>query len=210
MRILILSLLFLGCQAVPVISTEQPKPPVQTSPPPVIENRIAGSWDNGTRNAWSDAIVTITQKDFAIYTSAKDSSGFCPNFTKLTDQQKLKAILEFWIAIANYESGWKPTSESVDVGSAGDKDSWSVGLFQMSGNDSAAKNFGYKYEKLKEPIPNIEVALFQMKKQILKSGLWFLPVSAPNRYWAVILVGGKYSKIPEIKARVVKNLSLCI
>lgn len=205
MKYVFLFLLLAGCQTIQTPPPENPTPIKQP-----IETRIALSWDNGTRDAWSDAIISITRKDSLVYFSAKDSTTFCPKFNQLTEEQKLKAIGEFWIAIAYYESGWNPKSESVDVGSKGDKDSWSVGLFQMSGNDSAAQNFGYRYEKLKEPIPNIEVALFQMKKQILKSGVWFLPVSAPNRYWAVILVGGKYQKIQEIKARVIKNLSLCI
>jgi len=201
---LILFLFLASCQTV---QTPVTSPPIEPKP---IETRISLSWDDGTRNSWSDAIVSITKKDLSTYLSAKDSATFCPKFNQLTDDQKVKAIGEFWVAVAYYESGWNPKSESVDVGTQGNKESWSVGLFQMSGKDSSAKNFGYGYEKLKEPIPNIEVALFQMKKQILKSGVWFLPVSAPNRYWAVILVGGKYQKIEKIKARVIKNLSLCI
>lgn len=167
------------------------------------------SWDNDTRKAWSTHLDKIMHEDMNIYASASDISKLCPKFNALNSDQKAQALSEFWIALALYESGWNPKDYSVDVGNKSDKGSWSVGLYQMSANDSAAKKYGASFESLKDPLVNITVATEQMRRQIDKCGAIFLDNKSKCRYWAVALHSNKFSKIPEIKARVLKYAPEC-
>lgn len=184
-----------------------------TAPQPaeVSLPRIELAWEKNhpERAAWSDAMRDIIYKDFAVFSAAKDLYTICPNIESLSHPVQVQAIAEFFVAIAYHESGYNPKSASVDVGTKRDLGSWSVGLFQMSGNDRSAKKFGYDFEKLKEPIPNIEVAMEQFRKQIISTGLYILPNSNPHRYWATILTGNRYSQLPDILSRVKKLVPGC-
>jgi len=183
---------------------------------PVIEDapkttgRISLSWEtesNQDRKKWSDLLTSIIKNDIALYRSATDIGQLHPEFKNASFERQVKIIGEFWVAMAYYESGYNPKSSSVDVGSVGNLETYSVGLYQMSGVDSAAKKYGYKYEALKDPLKNIEVATEQMRRQIGNAKLIFLPNASKYRYWAVALIGNKYSKIAEIKSRILKNVS---
>ncbi len=176
--------------------------------------RIALFWENTTspkpeRKPWSDTLISALGKNFATLDTATDIKRFCPKYSSLSKEQKLKAIGEFFVALAYYESGYNPESSSVDVGTKDDLNSYSVGLYQMSGNDSAAKLFKADYKALKNPITNINVAVEQMRKQIKNTGLFILPNTSKFRYWAVILDGNKYSKVPQAIERVKKHAPMC-
>lgn len=200
---------------------EAPKEPVFGPVAPKPE-RIALSWEavpakhwkDGKmyygKPEWSDLIVNTFKKDLALYSGASDVVQICPRFHSLSEKEKLHALGEFWVAVAYHESNYKPTDESVDVGTQGDKGSWSVGLYQMSANDTSAKEVKVTYEMLKEGEPNILVAMTQLKKQITKKNAFFLQRFDPMRYWAVILLNGKYQKIDDIKSRVKKNAAYCL
>lgn len=214
MRLLVFVYLFLtGCATqIPVVSTPPPTPTPVATP----ASRISLSWELTTaprpeRKPWSDAVVRYLDENFSTFDSAKDFSTFCPRYGSLSRAQKLKAWGEFWVAAAYYESGFNPASASVDVGTAADKETWSVGLFQVSVVDQAwvfgAKR--YSYDQLKTALPNIDLALSIMKRQIVKTGIVALPNSSPYRYWATFLVGNKYSKIPQMKDRVVSKAPGC-
>lgn len=187
-------------------------PPPLVSPVPVEESiaRIELSWEvKAERVAWSEQIISNFKKDFDVFSSATDVLEICPKFKSLTKDHQLKAFGEFWVAVAYHESAYKPTQESVDVGSKNDKGSWSVGLYQMSSNDNSAKDLGVSYEMLKNPIHNINVAMLQLKKQVSKRGKFYLQNSDSMRYWAVILKGNRYSQISDINSRVLKNAPFC-
>lgn len=219
---LILTVLFLvSCSTAPVTKTEVTPPvsaPVEkqetTKESLPAGERISLYWENTTephpeRMPWSDALLTGFVNDFELFSSAKDVTEFCPKFHSLDKTGKLKALGEFWVAVAYFESGFNPKSESVDVGTKSDKGSWSVGLYQLSGNDNSSKELGGSYEKLKDPVFNIKVSLVQLKKQVSKRGLFFLPNHDSMRYWAVILKNNRYSQIPNVVARVKKNAPKC-
>jgi hypothetical protein len=154
-------------------------------------------------------LTDLIAKDFAVFDAAKDVKGFCPNYASLSKEQKIAAIAEFWVAVAYRESGYNPKSMSVDVGTKSDKDSWSVGLYQMSGNDSAAKKFSCNWECLQDPQMNIKVSMEQLRKQVAGTGLFMVPNDSKYRYWSTTTVGNKYSKISELKASVHKYASFC-
>lgn len=174
--------------------------------------RISLYWENTTephpeRKPWSDEVMNNLKNHMSLYASAKDIYKLHDSFASLTLEQKMKVIGEFWVALSYYESSFNPKSESVDVGTKGDKGSWSVGLYQMSGNDSAAKAMGASYETLKDPIMNIKVAMEQMRRQLTNTQTIFLDNSSKYRYWAVALIGNKYTQVNNIIARVKKYAS---
>lgn len=217
--IILLALFAVACSSTP--KQVEITPPtieeskVETAPAKEEQNaRIPLYWENTTeahpeRTAWSDALIAGFSADFDLYSKAKDITEICPKYHALEKQDKLKALGEFWVAVAYFESGFNPKSESVDVGTKTDKGSWSVGLYQLSSNDNSSKELSGSYEKLKDPIFNIKVSLFQIKKQVSKRNVFFLPNHDSMRYWAVILKGNRYSQIPNVLARVKKHAPKC-
>ncbi len=180
--------------------------------PKIVQERISLHWETGEeQKTWSDALIKYVDRDFDLYEKAQDTSLWCPKYKSLSRQQKLKAWGEMWVSIAFYESGFRPKTASVDVGQPDKRDTWSVGLYQVSVVDQPWAGGGttYSYEDLLTPIPNIHLATILMKRQLTRTGLLILPVSSKYKYWAVILSGGKWQKIPEIIARTQKHASFC-
>lgn len=203
-----LLLVLTACQTVPSVQTPVPGA-VAVEPP-----QIALYWENTTephpeRASWSKVVIAGFNADLEMYGNASDITEICPKFKSLSNNDRLKALGEFMVALFYYESGFNPRSESVDVGKPNDKGSWSVGLGQMSANDSSAKEVGVSYEELKDPHLNILVVMIQLKKQIEKRNKFLLDNTDSMRYWAIILKGNKYNKIPDVKARVLKYAPKC-
>lgn len=200
----------------PAASNEVEKIEVPKKPATQPAARIALYWENTTaphpeRKPWSDAVIGLFKKDLDTFKKASDISTFCPKFQSLGESDQLKALGEFWVAVSYFESGFNPASASVDVGTKENKDTWSVGLYQMSVVDQ--KNyklpFGYKYDDLLKPIPNITLALAVLKAQVEKRGVLAIPAPNPGLYWAVLRPGGKYDHSAEIAGRVKKYAPKC-
>lgn len=221
--ILALSILAsIGCTNAPTTSVpgasapldNTPVAPAETTLPANVNGRISLYWENTTeahpeRKVWSDSLTSEIDKNFQLFDNAKDTTSFCPNYKSLNKDQKIKAFGELFVGLSYYESGFNPKSYSVDVGNKNNKETWSVGLFQMSGIDGSAQVYKANFDTLQDPIVNIKVAVEQFKRQITKTGLFYLPNSSPQRYYATILVGNKYSKISEINSRVLKYAPAC-
>lgn len=175
--------------------------------------RIALSWETeklyGKRSgeaAWSDFLIDRIRRDLHLYDAAKDVGRICPKYAGLPDSERIKAIGEFWVAVGIWESSWNPKSAAVDVGKKENRDTWSVGLYQVSVVDKANREVTkYNYDQLLTAIPNIDLATTIMGRQLKNYGLLILPNSSKGRYWAVILDGNKYSKIHEIISRMKKT-----
>jgi len=186
---------------------KKPAPTPSPTPTPSPRKRPALSWEQGhpERAAWSDALYRYLEQYWA-YDDASDVTLIYPKWKSASRETKLQVMAEFWVAVSYYESSWNPKSASVDVGTQGDKGSWSIGLLQMSVNDQPnyGFRFGYSYEDLLTPAPNLHLALAIMQKQIQKRGRIMIPKGQPGLYWAVASPGGKYDKTSQIIARVQK------
>lgn len=182
------------------------------------------SWETSPdRAGWTKKVLEVVAVDLFTYDAAGDVKRICPKWDSISPPEKVLAIGEFFVALSYFESTsykkvgdktvvteWDPKNESVDVGKPGDKDTWSVGLYQVSAIDSAnRKGPKFTYEQLKTPLPNIELAGIIMKKQIANCGKIILPNSSKCRYWAVILDGNKYSKAAQIIARTQAKAPFC-
>lgn len=204
-----------GCAGVKV--SPLPSNEVEKIEVPESSARISLSWENTTaphpeRAPWSDLVVSTFKTDLSVFSAAVDVEKFCPKFKSLSAQDRLRALGELWVGVAYYESGFKPTSASVDVGKPELKDTWSVGLYQMSVVDQKnyGLTFGYKYDDLLTPLPNIKLALAILKRQIEKRKYFAIPAPNPGLYWAVLRPGGKYDKSDLIIARVKKYAPNCL
>lgn len=158
---------------------------------------------------WDKTLLAGITEHKALFDKASDITEICPNYKNISTELQTLAAAEFSVALAYFESGFRPGLNSVDVGSKEDKGSWSVGLYQMSANDRSARKFNMTFEKLKDPHANIKVYLEQMKTQLERSNKVFLNNTDTGRYWATLLRGNRYEKIPEIKARVLKYAPAC-
>ncbi len=156
------------------------------------------AWDSKISGKDSQFLKDSVQDRIDTFSSASDAELIHPQFKSFSKYDKVRLLSHFFVAVAKFESGYNPKSYSVDVGTKNDKGSWSVGLYQLSANDSSAKMLGATFETLQLPQVNISVALIQMDKQIKNTGLIFLPNNSKYRYWAVLLKGNKYSKIDQI------------
>ncbi len=176
---------------------------------PVTGNFAPLSWEKSDpkRKVWSDYLI---QRIDAAYEShvlkVQDWHRFRSDWNDLTRAQRVNVMAEVISATAKYESGWNPKSASVDVGTKEKRDTWSVGLMQVSVVDQDwAKPSGkdrYSYDELLTPIPNLDLTLAILFRQISRTGLLILPNSSKYRYWAVLLSGGRYEKIDEITGAV--------
>lgn len=212
-----LSVLVISCKQstvedipAPQIVIQDPKEKKEEKP---VE-RISLYWENTTephpeRAPWSDFLIDIIKTDLPLYMGARDIVEICPKIKSLSEREQVVAIGEFWVALAYFESGFNPNSASVDVGTSSDKGSWSVGLYQMSSNDSSAKVYKATFETLKDPLINIKVATEQMRRQIKNTNEIILPNSSKHRYWAIILRNNRFNQIAKVKERVLKNVPSC-
>lgn len=190
-----------GCTKAPV------EPKVEPAPKP-----IALSWDSSARAGWSNHLLAKIIEKKAVLDTAKDIKEFCPKYSSLNHAGQLKAWGEFFVALAYYESGFNPKTSSVDVGDPKKRDTYSIGLFQVSVVDQswAGGNLKYSYDQLLTPKPNMDLAMELVNRFVKARKAIFLEnTDKPYRYFAVILRGNKDSKIPEIIARVRKYAPEC-
>jgi len=183
--------------------------------PPVPATSLSLSWDSKPeRIEWSNYLIS---RLYGIYEShiikIKDMARFRPDWAGLTKDQQIFVIAELIVQMAKYESGWNPKSASVDVGKKEKRDTWSIGLLQISVVDQSwAKprdKAKYTYEELLTAIPNLDLSLAILTRQIEKDGRLVLPNKSNLRYWAVMLDGNKYSKVSAIESFIKKlNVSL--
>jgi hypothetical protein len=141
---------------------------------------------------------------------AKDISLFCPNYSALSLDQKNNLWADLFAATSYYESAYDPKSNSVDVGSQNDPNTWSVGLLQLSvvDQESYSLPFGYSFLDLQDPIKNLQLGVAIMAAQIKKYGTVLIGVGSPGLYWATLHPGGKYDASAEIESKT-KGLSFC-
>jgi hypothetical protein len=174
--------------------------------------RVALSWETKPeRKEWSDSLISRMNADWALYDAAKDIGTFCPKYSSLPKATRQKAWGEIWVGLAYYESSWNPKSASVDVGDPKKRDTYSIGLYQVSVVDQPWAGGGtkYTYDELLTPLPNIHLATVLMKRQLKNTGMIALDNSSKFRYWAILLQKNRYEKIKEIAARVQENVQEC-
>ncbi len=172
-------------------------PPVPQAPQPAP---VKG-WDP----YWTELLKRLVYSNVKTFNLASDIHNIRPDWSNLTDEQKSEVMAAFFKALAYFESGYNPLSESVDVGTPGNKETWSVGLLQLSGVDKSNLGLpiGWDYEGLKNPENNLTQGIAIMVNQIKKRGKILIPKSEkgnPGVYFATLNPGNKYDKSALIVA----------
>ena len=205
MRALLLLLIFAGCTSQKSVETPTPTP----LPSPALASY---SWEKGhpERSTWTEALRDGITSKFGILDGAKDMTIFCPPYRKLTQRQRVDVMGETLVWVMYFESGWNPEASSVDVGEKGNKDTWSVGLLQLSVVDQVNYGFkyGYDFKGLQDPIKNMNLGIAILTAQVAKHEKIAIPKGETGLYWSTIHPGGKYDKTNEIAAKV-KALEMC-
>jgi hypothetical protein len=162
------------------------------------------------RTAWSNQLAQIVATNFKELDRAQDIATFCPRYAFLNGGQKVNVWSNLFAATSYYESGWKPTASSVDVGTPFDENTWSVGLLQLSVVDQAnyGLNFGFTFADLQNPVKNLQLGVKIMAKQISKHGRILIPAGGTGLYWATLHPGGKYDASKDIE-KATSRLSFC-
>lgn len=150
-------------------------------------------WTAHLRQLFSDP------SNFVAMDSANDVKKLHHVYDLLSQKEKIELFCAFIKEMCLYESSFNPLSESVDVGTKNNKDSWSVGLLQLSVIDQSnlGIRFGFSYSDLQDPIKNLTLGVAIMVNQIQKRGKIFIAkgeTGNPGVYWAVIHPGGRYDK----------------
>ncbi len=171
------------------------------------------AWESSThpeRKQWSFDLMNMVSENLASLDAAQDIESFCFRYYSLSHAEKVNVWAQIFSVMTYYESSWNPKSYSVDVGSADNPDTWSVGLLQLSVVDQ--KNykfsFGYNFADLQDPIKNLRLGVAIMGRQIAKHGLILIPKGHAGLYWAVLHPGGKHDKSAVIQSRV-QSLRIC-
>lgn len=156
---------------------------------------------------WSNQLKLILEGKVETFAAASDINKLHPQFRILSRDHKLNILVEFFKWLSYYESGWNYLSQSVDVGIYGKKDTYSIGLLQLSVIDQTNLNInlGYDYDTLIQPIPNLTLGVEIMLNQIRKRGKIFIPKEEkgnPGLYWATLCPNGKYDKSEQIIKKV--------
>lgn len=154
---------------------------------------------------WSEVLGRLIHSNLSAFNKAADIESIRKDWFFLSDEQKVQVMQAFFKSLAYYESGYDPKCESVDVGNKYDKETWSVGLLQLSGVDKSnlGLSVGFNYEGLKDPINNLTQGLAIMVNQINKRGKIIIPRSEkgnPGVYWATLNPGNRYDKSEQIIA----------
>lgn len=189
-------------------------PPVNNGPFTANYKPMGLSWESASRPervAWSDGLYKLIAQYYTTLNTATDITDFCPYYHSLTKDQRINAWAGLIAATTYYESGYNPLSNSVDVGNAGDKDTYSVGLMQMSVVDQKnyGFNFGYKFADLQDPVKNLTLAMAIMNRQVQKYKVIAISKGNPGLYWAVLYRGGKYDRVKNISDLNRSRITFC-
>lgn len=162
----------------------------------------------GWQQAWSDHLRKIINVEE--FSKASDIKKLRPDWDELSVGGKLDALVEFFKALAYYESSYNPRCQTVDVGVKDNKSTWSIGLLQLSVIDQSNLNIrmGLDFETLQNPENNLSLGVAIMVNQIKKRGKIFIAKGEkgnPSAYWNPIIIGSKDDKIEKIIAAVNVN-----
>ncbi len=196
-----------ACTHMQTVTTQAPLPPPIVAPVTPSQPVIL-TWntpDHPERAQWTTDIINIITPDLATFGQATDITQFRPDWAQLKPNQQIQSVAEIFSSDSYYESGWDPSEADVDVGEQSDKNTWSVGLMQMSQCDQAnyGLNFGFTYNDLITEKPNLILAEAILVQQIKNYGRILIPWSEKSHvYWSSMSPGNKYDSSALIIQRV--------
>lgn len=209
--LLTLCLVFTACQSTPISSPvpdDHSQDVILIDSPEPTYMPLAWEKNHPERVVWSARLRMQITQNLPAFLKAGDWSLYCSKFTLLSEGEKVDAIATMAVAIALYESSYKPASVyheppplSVD----------SIGLYQLSYEDKMKWcDMDRQKGNLIDPLVNIDCAIPEMASLIVRDKV----VAAGQkkgtrqglaRYWSVMWPTGHLSDI----RKAVQSLSFC-
>lgn len=202
-------------------TTPDPEPPVISPPPPrqpAAEAKYPLLWEAKVKGsaAWSEYVYKVIREEEAnrLMQGSDDMAKFCPRYNTLTNEERVN----FWglliSAITKYESAYSPVSRMRETTMGTDpvtgQPVYSEGLLQLSYQDTQWASyceFDWSKDKnlsptdprktILDPYKNLRCGIKIFARQVANKGLISVKSGA---YWAVLIPGGKYTKVDEIAA----------
>lgn len=183
------------------------------------------SWEKHQKDGpqWSSFLYQmIDQESLETLDYAEDIETFCPEYRKLSRQQKVNVWAQVIAGIARFESGYQPTcryhEKTLGRDAVTGQGVYSEGLLQLSYQDTRwYKGCGFDWKKdrrlsqqdsqktILNPYLNLQCGLRILTSQVKRTKRVLLE---KNVYWAVLKIKGRYQKISEITA-MTKQMKLC-
>lgn len=156
---------------------------------------------------WTEMLRAQVTAELSNLSRASDILTLRADYKTLSDEKRVAVWVEFFKTLSYYECGYNPNLQNVDVGTKDRRDSWSIGLFQVSVDDQI--NYGFKtnfnFQQLLMHENNIYIGVQVLVNQILKRGKIFIPNNEkgnPKAYFATLRPGNSSSKVTQILATV--------
>lgn len=169
------------------------------------------SWENvPSRAAWSAELrgaVTAKQADL----EKGKPEEFIAGYGALAKEMKVKFWAELIVAMAKFESAWKPTTRFKEPAPL---NVFSIGLLQLSYEDAAnypLEPLNREAKSLEDPLVNLRCAVVILAKLLAKDGVVVGQSGGSHRggaaYWSVLRPGATH-KLAEIKALTKRHVGL--
>lgn len=181
---------------------------------PAVVAPVAGaalSWESvASRAAWSAELRGAVTAKKADLEKGKPEE-FIPGYNGLPVEMQVKFWAELLVAMAKFESAWKPNCIFKEPPPLNEL---SIGLLQLSYSNEAPYHLeplDPAKKSLEDPLVNVRCAVKILAHLLTKDGT----VASSNgndhdggaAYWSVLRVGAKH-KLAEIKALTRKNVGL--
>lgn len=181
----------------PVLPSAIPVQKPTPLPTQVVGGPVKADWDGNPKAAqWTDFLLKALKthgKDLLAMKNIADSKTWCPSFSSLTEDQKLRFFVMLISSMCRYESGFKPeTTYKEDFNDAGGENVISRGLLQVSveSSNSYLKKAGLPSvtaADLHDAYTNLMVGVVILNRWIPQDGVI---ASGDNkgggRYWSVL------------------------
>lgn len=185
-----------------------PEPPPKIEPTPAtteikriplpFESKVAGSVK------WSEHLRSLFRASKIPDLFLADGDEWHRGYNQMPREMKVELWAHLFGITMKYECDYNPRDYSVDVGTPDDKETWSVGLMQMSVCDQPNYGFklGYSFEDLQDPYKNTILAVRVAEKLVAQDGLIDGKIDGKwkglSRYWGTIRDGRQsYAPIKE-------------
>ncbi|MEK6553659.1 MAG: hypothetical protein AABZ31_00320 [Bdellovibrionota bacterium] len=199
-------------------------PPDDTVPPPDFAyDKLA--WEDGSdeKLKWSyTTLELIISSTMSLKSGAKDATDFCPQYSKINDEQKAGFWAYLISAIAKYETDFSITKRTVHESGATDPVTqlprYREGLMHVSYADSQVSQgcqFDWTADRdllpnnskksIFDPFKNIKCGIHLLDAQIAATGKISVDKGG---YWNSLNPNSKTKKVKEIQA-LTKALSFC-
>jgi transglycosylase-like protein with SLT domain len=176
-----------------------------------MPNDATLSWDTvAERKAWSRQLLGSIET-MKTELDRGQPNLFAPRYSTLDVSGQVKFWAEFFIAIARFESSWKPHEIFHEPPPLGVD---SVGLLQLSYEDEPVYHLEHldrAGKSLEDPLVNLRCGVKIMATLVAKDGVVAATVDGKHRggarYWSVLRAGGRHH-LEEIRRHAMTSVGL--